>query len=151
MSSLGFIGLGSMGGPMARNLVSDGHDLTAFDLDEEPLEAIAEAGATAASSASEAATDAEVVFLSLPGPDNVTAVVDEIEADISEGSILVDLTTSTPGTTNGIAERLEPRGVDVTNELVAAVEREQTLSEKKAKAGIVTRAKWWLVGMDDEE
>jgi len=39
--------------------------------------------------------------------------------------------------------------IDVTNELVAAVEREQTLSEKKAKAGIVTRAKWWFVGMDD--
>ena len=38
--------------------------------------------------------------------------------------------------------------IDVTNELVAAVEREQTLSEKKAKAGIVTRAKWAVFGMD---
>ena len=42
------------------------------------------------------------------------------------------------------------RRIDVTNELVRAVEREQTLHEKKAKAGIVTRAKWWFVGMDDE-
>ena len=41
--------------------------------------------------------------------------------------------------------------IDVTNELVAAVEREQTLHEKKARAGIVTRAKWWIVGMDDDE
>ncbi len=113
MSSLGFIGLGSMGGPMAQNLLAAGHDLTAFDLDEGSLEAAAEAGATVASSASEAAADAEVVFLSLPGPDNVTAVVDEIESDIESGSILVDLTTSTPGTTKAIADRLEPRDVDV--------------------------------------
>lgn len=113
MSSLGFIGLGSMGGPMAQNLVADGHDLTAFDLDEDALDALEEAGATAASSAGEAAAGAEVVFLSLPGPDNVEAVVDEIESDLEEGSILVDLTTSTPGTTTGVAERLEARGIDV--------------------------------------
>ncbi len=113
MSSLGFIGLGSMGGPMARNLVSDGHDLTAFDLDDDALEALEDAGATAAESAADAVENAEVVFLSLPAPAAVEAVVDEIEADLPEESILVDLTTSTPGTTNGIAERLEPRGVDV--------------------------------------
>lgn len=113
MSSLGFIGLGSMGGPMARNLVSDGHDVTAFDLDDDALEAVEDAGATAAESAADAVGGAEVVFLSLPAPAAVEAVVDEIEADLPEGSILVDLTTSTPDTTNGIAERLEPSGVDV--------------------------------------
>ena len=113
MSSLGFIGLGSMGGPMAQNLVSDGHDVTVFDLDEAAVERLADAGATAGESASDAASGSEVVFLSLPGPDNVEAVVDVIEDDIDEGSILVDLTTSTPGTTNEIAERLGERGVDV--------------------------------------
>mgnify|MGYP006284776183 CR=1 FL=1 len=113
MSSLGFIGLGSMGGPMVQNLVSGGHDVTPLDLDEDALAAAAEAGATAASSAGEAAAGAEVVFLSLPGPENVEAVVDAIEDDLTDGSILVDLTTSTPGTTNAIADRLEDRGVDV--------------------------------------
>lgn len=113
MSPLGFIGLGSMGGPMAQNLVSDGHDVTAFDLDDDALEAVENAGATVATSASEAASGAEVVFLSLPGPDNVEAVVDDIESDLEKGSILVDLTTSTPGTTKEVADRLEERGVDV--------------------------------------
>lgn len=113
MSSLGFIGLGSMGGPMAQNLVSAGHDVTAFDLADDALEAAANAGAMASSSASEAASDAEVVFLSLPGPENVERVVDEIESDLDTGSILVDLTTSTPGTTNTIADRLADRDVDV--------------------------------------
>lgn len=113
MSSLGFIGLGSMGGPMAQNLVSAGHDVTAFDLDADAVEAVSETGATAATAAGDAAAAAEVVFLSLPGPENVEAVVDEIEADLADGSILVDLTTSTPGTTNGIADRLADRDIDV--------------------------------------
>ncbi|SEH16434.1 3-hydroxyisobutyrate dehydrogenase [Natronorubrum sediminis] len=113
VSSLGFIGLGSMGGPMAKNLVSAGHDLTAYDLDDDALEAIADAGATAATSTADAVEGAEVVFLSLPGPDNVDAVVEEIEADLEEGTILVDLTTSTPGTTEAIEDRLSDRDIDV--------------------------------------
>ncbi len=113
MSSLGFIGLGAMGGPMAQNLVSAGHDVRAFDLDEDALEAVSNAGATAVDSTERAVEGAEVVFLSLPGPDNVEAVVDAVETDLPEGSILVDLTTSTPGTTNGIAERLADRDIDV--------------------------------------
>lgn len=131
MTSLGFIGLGSMGGPMAGNLVSAGHDVTAFDLDEDAVAAVSEAGATAAASAGDAAADAEVVFLSLPGPENVEAVVDEIEADLADGSILVDLTTSTPGTTNAIAERLADRGIDVLGAPVsggASGARDATLS-----------------------
>ena len=131
MSSLGFIGLGSMGGPMARNLISADHDVTAFDLDDDALEAIAEAGGTAATSAGEAASGAEVVFLSLPGHDNVEAVVDAIEADLDEGAILVDLTTSTPGTTEAVADRLEERGVDVLGAPVsggASGARDATLS-----------------------
>jgi 3-hydroxyisobutyrate dehydrogenase len=131
MTSLGFIGLGSMGGPMARNLVSAGHDVTAFDLDDAALEAVAEAGATAGASAPETAANAEVVFLSLPGPENVEAVVDEIEADLQDGSVLVDLTTSTPGTTNGIADRLAGRDIDVLGAPVsggASGARDATLS-----------------------
>jgi 3-hydroxyisobutyrate dehydrogenase-like beta-hydroxyacid dehydrogenase len=131
MPSLGFIGLGSMGGPMARNLVSAGHGVTAFDVDPPAIEAVAEAGATAASSAGEAAAGADVVFLSLPGPANVEAVVDEITADLREGSVLVDLTTSTPGTTNDVADRLADRGVDVLGAPVsggASGARDATLS-----------------------
>ncbi len=113
MVTLGFIGLGAMGGPMARNLVTAGHDVTVYDLDDEAIEAVADVGATPAASSPNAVTGAEVVFLSLPTPAAVEAVVNEIEPALEEGSVLVDLTTSTPETTNGIAERLADHGVDV--------------------------------------
>ncbi|WP_436348570.1 NAD(P)-dependent oxidoreductase [Natronorubrum sp. FCH18a] len=113
MTSLGFIGLGSMGGPMARNLLAAGHDVTVYDIDDTAVEAVADEGATAATSSADAVTGAEVVFLSLPTPGIVESTVDEIEAVLEEGSILVDLTTSTPATTNEIANRLTERGVDV--------------------------------------
>lgn len=131
MSSLGFIGLGSMGGPMARNFVSAGHDVTVFDLDDDALDAIADAGATAAMNASDVTAGADVVFLSLPGPDDVEAVVDEIEADLEAGSVLVDLTTSTPETTEAVADRFSDRDVDVLGAPVsggAAGARAATLS-----------------------
>lgn len=113
MTSLGFIGLGSMGGPMARNLLAAGHDVTVYDLDDTAVEAVADEGATAATSSADAVTGAEVVFLSLPTPGIVESTVEEIEAALEEGSILVDLTTSTPATTNEIANRLAERDVDV--------------------------------------
>ena len=112
MSSLGFIGLGSMGGPMARNLISADHDVTAFDLDDDALEAIAEAGGTAATSAGEAASGAEVVFLSLPGPNNVEAVVDAIEAEVRSRGYEPDNPWYFP-TIGEYASKLETHGFEV--------------------------------------
>lgn len=65
---LGYVGLGAMGGPMARNLVNAGHDLTAYDLDQAKVEELATSGATPATSAEELARNVDVLFTSLPGP-----------------------------------------------------------------------------------
>ncbi|MDP2124588.1 MAG: NAD(P)-binding domain-containing protein, partial [Parvibaculum sp.] len=55
MAKIGFVGLGNMGGPMARNLVKAGHQLKVFDLSETAVAGLVEAGAAKAASASDAA------------------------------------------------------------------------------------------------
>lgn len=113
MAQLGFIGLGTMGGRMVSQLLDDGHDVIVFDLDEEAVEERAKEGAQPADSAVSLAERSDVILISLPGPDDVVAVVEEIEAGLSDGDVLVDTTTSTPSTTNAIADELTGAGVDV--------------------------------------
>ncbi len=71
MARIGFVGLGNMGGPMARNLVKAGHEVVAFDLSGEAVARVAEAGARAAGSAVEAARGAEFVITMLPAGTHV--------------------------------------------------------------------------------
>ncbi len=69
MATIGFIGLGNMGAPMAANLVKAGHSVTGYDLVPAALQALAAAGGKTAASAAEAARGAEVVITMLPaGP-----------------------------------------------------------------------------------
>lgn len=113
MPTVGFIGLGDIGGPMATHLVKSGVDVTAFDLDDERVKALEEANATAATDGADTTRGADVVFLSLPGPEAVEAVVDDIKAALSPGAVLIDTTTSTPLTTEKLADRLRKYDVDV--------------------------------------
>ena len=73
MASVGFIGLGTMGGPMARNVLKGGHALTVFDLNPAAVEALVAAGARAAATPREAAEGAEVVITMLPDAPDVEA------------------------------------------------------------------------------
>ena len=73
MSSVAFIGLGNMGGPMARNLLAAGHAVTVFDLVDAAVEGARAAGASVASSATDAARDAEFVVSMLPAGRHVAA------------------------------------------------------------------------------
>jgi 3-hydroxyisobutyrate dehydrogenase len=66
MATIGFIGLGNMGAPMAANLVRAGHTVTGFDLVPAALQALAEAGGKTATSAAEAAKGAQIVITMLP-------------------------------------------------------------------------------------
>ncbi|MDG0992396.1 MAG: NAD(P)-binding domain-containing protein, partial [Luminiphilus sp.] len=59
MTNIAFIGLGNMGGPMAKNLLSAGHTLQIFDLSQDALNDVASAGATIAGSAVEACKTAD--------------------------------------------------------------------------------------------
>jgi len=97
--TLGFIGLGTMGEPMCRNLATkSGAKVLAFDVRQEPVNSLKRDGvATGAASIAEVAETAEIVFLSLPGGNELAEVVageDGLLARGRAGQIVVDHTTA---------------------------------------------------------
>lgn len=116
MEAVGFIGLGTMGGPMCARLCGAGHAVSAFDLNPEALDAAVDAGAVAAGSAAEAAADVDVLLTSLPAPSHVEAVMRDAGAlaALSPGSTWVDLTTSRPELVQRLAAEA-PDGVSVVD------------------------------------
>ena len=106
--TVGVVGLGNMGGRIARRLVEGGEDVVGFDLDASRA---AGAGARSAASLADVAGAADVVLLSLPDSPAIEAVVDELEDDLCAGQIVVDLSTAAPASTLAIHERLAGRGV----------------------------------------
>jgi 3-hydroxyisobutyrate dehydrogenase len=96
MATIGFIGLGNMGGPMARNLLKAGHKLRAFDVVKANLDAVVNAGAQAAGSAADAAMGAEVVLTMLPAGEHVRSVYlgdAGVIAAVAKGALLIDSST----------------------------------------------------------
>jgi 3-hydroxyisobutyrate dehydrogenase len=94
---IGFVGLGNMGGPMCVRLIDAGYDVIAYDIRADALSALSDSGATAAGSAAECASEADVLFTSLPRPDHVSEVMsgeDGALAAMRPGSLWVDLTTN---------------------------------------------------------
>ena len=110
MSSIAFIGLGNMGGPMAGNLVAAGHRVTAFDLVPASREAAAELGVTIAGSAQEAVADAEIVVTMLPAGKHVLAVWGDILPSVREGALLIDSSTIDVGSARKAHELAEQHG-----------------------------------------
>jgi 3-hydroxyisobutyrate dehydrogenase len=114
--NVGFIGLGKMGGPMARNLINAGHTLVVSDVNEAATAQHRELGATWAATPREVASSSEVVFTSLPGPAEVDAVVlgrDGLIEGFIPGTIYVDLSTGSPTAIRRVAERIEAAGAHV--------------------------------------
>jgi 2-hydroxy-3-oxopropionate reductase len=112
--TIGFIGLGVMGDPMARNLLEAEHQLVVHNRSPEPVEALAEAGAEAASSPREVAERADVVITMLPDSPAVEAVVfgeDGVLAGASEGDLLIDMSTIHPTVSVAVAQAAAERGV----------------------------------------
>lgn len=96
MATIGFIGLGNMGGPMAANLVKAGHRVTGFDLVSAALEAAEAAGVAIAASPAEAVAGAEIVVTMLPSGKHVLGVYDGpqgIIAAVEPGTLLIDSST----------------------------------------------------------
>ena len=116
VSKVGFVGLGTMGGPMCARLCSAGYAVSAFDLNPDALDVAVAAGATAAGSAAEAAASAVVFLTSLPAPQHVETVMSDAGAlaALSPGSTWVDLTSSSPELIRRLAGEA-PEGVSVVD------------------------------------
>ncbi|WP_329491890.1 3-hydroxyisobutyrate dehydrogenase [Kitasatospora sp. NBC_01246] len=91
--SIGFIGLGNMGGPMAANLVKAGHRVTGYDLVPEALRHAEEVGVRPARSAAEAVREADVVISMLPAGRHVLAAYAELLPAARPGTLFVDCST----------------------------------------------------------
>lgn len=112
-STVGFIGLGLMGKPMALNLLKKGFPVIAHSRSRGPVDEAVAAGATAAGSPAEVARSASVIITMLPdGPDVATV----LEADngvfgaMSKSTVIVDSSTIAPATAKRLAARAKERG-----------------------------------------
>lgn len=106
MARIGFVGLGNMGGPMARNLVRAGHAVAVFDIVPDLVARCAEAGAIPAASAAEAARGAELVITMLPAGQQVREAwlgQGGMAAASAPGAILVDCSTIDVATAREVA------------------------------------------------
>lgn len=121
--TIGFIGLGVMGGPMCRNLAQK-HEgaVAAFDLNAAALADLSDTKAAAAASVAELARAADVIFLSLPGDAQVERVCtgpDGILATARPGAVVVDLSTTSVGAAHRVGEALAARGIGFADAPVA--------------------------------
>jgi 3-hydroxyisobutyrate dehydrogenase-like beta-hydroxyacid dehydrogenase len=114
MAELGFIGLGAMGTPMARNLLKAGHRVTVFARRKEAMEPLLADGAQGAASPADVASQSSIVFTMVSD----TMAVEEVvlgKHGVREGarprSVLIDHTTIAPAATRAIAAQLKARDI----------------------------------------
>ena len=116
MATIGFIGLGNMGAPMAANLVKAQHHVTGFDLVGAAVAALAENGGHAAASAMEAAASGDIVITMLPAGPQVRAVYlgpDGVIARAKPGALLLDCSTIDVETARLVAAEAAAKGLQM--------------------------------------
>jgi 3-hydroxyisobutyrate dehydrogenase-like beta-hydroxyacid dehydrogenase len=111
--NVGFIGLGVMGAPMARNVLKKGHALTVLDVNQAAVQALVDAGAKAATSSREVAAASEVVITMLPDAPDVERVAlgkDGVIEGLARGSVYIDMSTIDPATTKKVGAAVKAKG-----------------------------------------
>ena len=125
VQTVGFIGLGVMGRPMARNLLKRGFPLVVHSRSQPPVDEIVAAGARKASSPAEVAREATRIITMLPdGPDveRVLAGPDGIFSALQPGTILIDMSTIAPATARKLATEASARGASMLDAPVSGGE-----------------------------
>ena len=120
---LGFIGLGTMGAPMCRNLAAkSGQEVRAFDSDLEALSQMDQAGVSPAESIRDVAEHADIIFLSLPGGSHVNAVcmgAGSLLTHLKPGGLVVDFSTTPMQLARDLNARFLARGIQFADAPVA--------------------------------
>src|SRR5437773_10249058 len=114
MIDIGFIGLGTMGRPMAGHLLAAGHKLFLHDVGPIATELVA-AGGVVCKSGKQVAEECDAVIVLVPGTPHVEAVLfgkDGVAAGISKGKIVVDMSSISPLATKAFAKKIEALGAD---------------------------------------
>jgi 3-hydroxyisobutyrate dehydrogenase len=109
---IAWIGTGIMGAPMALRLLQAGHRLRVHNRSAEKARALADAGATVAADAAEAARGAEAVFIMVSDTPDVEGVAARLEPVLVRGQLVIDMSTIAPEAERRIAARLAVLGVD---------------------------------------
>ena len=123
---VGFIGLGIMGGPMARNLMKAGYEVIAYNRTEAKVDALVQEGAHGASSPQEVADRASIVITMVTDTPDVQEVIlgpSGVLEGVQEGSVVVDMSTISPVATREMAARLAERGATLLDAPVSGGQR----------------------------
>lgn len=134
MKKIGFIGLGIMGKPMAKNLLNAGYHLVVYDINEDAVKEVMAAGAAKAMSAKEVAAHSEVVITMLPNSPHVkTAVLGPkgVLEGAKPGLVLIDMSSIAPLASQEIAAEVAKKGVEMLDAPVSG-------GEPKAKDGTLS-------------
>jgi 3-hydroxyisobutyrate dehydrogenase len=111
---IGFIGVGTMGKPMAANLIKAGHQLSVFDLNQAAVDQLAELGAEPAGTSAAAVAGADVAITMVPSSPNVEAAVlgaGGVLDGLRPGRVLIEMSTIDPLVTRRVAAAAAERGV----------------------------------------
>jgi 2-hydroxy-3-oxopropionate reductase len=112
---IGFIGLGIMGKPMAKNLVKAGHDLVVYDRNEGPMAELAELGAEKGTSSADVASKTDLIITMLPNSPHVKAVVlgeGGVIEGAKPGSVVIDMSSIAPLVSQEVYGELAKKDVD---------------------------------------
>jgi 2-hydroxy-3-oxopropionate reductase len=114
MKKIGFIGLGIMGKPMARNLLKAGYQLIVYDINAGAVNELVQDGAKEGKSSGDVASQSEVIITMLPNSPDVKKVVlgvNGIIEGVNPGSVLIDMSSIAPLISKEVAEKLLEKGV----------------------------------------
>lgn len=112
---IGFIGLGIMGKPMAKNLINAGYDVTVYDIFPDPIEEMVKAGASAGSSSADVSSKSDVIITMVQdGPQARQAILGDggVAEGASEGDLVVDMSSIAPGVSQEIGSGLAGQNIN---------------------------------------
>ncbi len=122
---IGFIGLGIMGRPMAKNLLKAGHELVVFDFNKEAVADLVSNGAASAETGKELASQCDVVITMVPNSPHVRAAVlgeNGVAEGAKPGTVIIDMSSIDPTESRAIGAELEKLGIDMLDAPVSGGE-----------------------------